>query len=380
VDQLTVISVDDHLIEPRDLWQKRLPKRLVDRGPRVVKQEYGDAWAFEDRVDPWIATSCSIGIDATDLERFGSYDDLHPGCYDAAARLTDLDAAGVVASLCFPHVSGFSGTMFSRAQDKELGLLCIRAYNDFVIEEWCGAAPGRYIPVVLLPLWDVNLAIEELHRTVAAGARTIAFSEAPERQGFPAITSPDRYWDPLFAAVQEANIPVCLHIGSSSAMPLHTPGVTPDLLRLSSFFLNSCFCLMDWMLSDNFERFPGLKIALSEAGIGWMPAIIERCDRSWEKYRYYTKSGLSNPPSTYFKDHVYGCFMEDWFGMKNAAEIGIDNIMVEVDYPHVDGSFPHTQKILSGHLSQLNDEDRYKVARGNAERLFGFTPSGIGQS
>jgi predicted TIM-barrel fold metal-dependent hydrolase len=373
------ISVDDHLVEPANLWTSRLPKEYVDRGPRLLSMDYGDAWAFEDRVDPWIATICSIGTKSTELEYYGRYSDLHPGCVDPAARVADMDRIGMLASLNFPTMPGFSGTVLSTAKDKTLGLLSIQAFNDYVLDEWCGYAPGRLIPAVLLPLWDVELAVQELHRTVAKGAKAVMFSESPPRQGFPAVYDPNGYWDNLFAALSEANIPLCLHIGSSSAMPHFIPDVTPKIVQLGSFFINSQVCLMEWMLSDLFERFPNLKIVMSEAGIGWMPSLIERCDRAWEKYRFYTGSKLPNPPSSYFADHVFGCFMEDLVGMKLLDDVGVDNVMVEVDYPHVDGSYPHTQKVLAEHFVDVSDDDARKMLSGNAERVFNFTPSRIGQ-
>jgi hypothetical protein len=114
------------------------------------------------------------------------------------------------------------------------------------------------------------------------------------------------------------------------------PGITPEIVRLSSSFINSEVTLMEWLLTDNFEPFPRLKICMSEGGIGRTPAILERCDRAWPKYRHYTKSAPTDPSSTYFRDHVCGGFMEDTYGITLIDPIGVDNVMLEVDYAHVD--------------------------------------------
>lgn len=379
VAELQIISVDDHVVEPPDTWIKRLPKKHVDRGPRVVRLDSGyDAWAFEDRVDPIVMLSSSAGQKREDFSRDGTFGEMRPGCYDPVARLADMDEDGIVASLGFPSMPGFSGTVLSQAKDKELGLLSIQAYNDFIIDEWCAAAPGRYIPAVIVPLWDPAVAVKELERTAAKGARAVAFSENPYRQGFPSIHDKNGHWDPFFAAVQDANVVLCMHIGSSSYMPGYIED-NPWTVRFATVFLNACYAMIDWLLSGKFEQFPNLKVCFSEGGVGWMPYVIEHCDRTWLKHGAWTKSPVPRLPSSYVKDHIWGCYIDDQFGADNLHVIGIDNVMVEVDYPHTDSTWPNSHKVLAEQLAHLSEEDRYKVTRGNAEKLFSFKPSGIGQ-
>ena len=128
-----------------------------------------------------------------------NYDDMRPGCYDPVARLEDMDRAGIIASLCFPTLPRFCGQLFYEAKDRDFGFVCLQAYNDWMIDEWCGAAPGRYIPLVLIPIWDPALAAKELERCAAKGATAFCFSENPEPLGLPTIHDPDRYWDPVMA-------------------------------------------------------------------------------------------------------------------------------------------------------------------------------------
>lgn len=375
-----IISVDDHLHEPPETFSSRLPSRLAERGPRLVHGETGDVWVFDGAEYPVHPLTASVGRPA---ERWGDpvrYADMKPTCYDPVARLADMDVDGVVASLCFPSFAGFSGTPFVREaqKDPELAVLSLRAFNDFVCQEWAAAAPGRYIPVVLVPLWDQPEAAREVERTAAMGARGIAFSENPSRQGLPSIHDRSRCWDPVFRAAEEAGMPLCMHIGSSS----HIPRTAPDAPRMIDFAitpLNATYALTDWLLSGHFERFPRLVTCFSEGGIGWIPWVIERCDYTWERHRAWVDSPVSRPPSTFVADHVMGCLIDDRFGGQNIDAIGVRNVMVETDYPHPDGTWPNSQEQLMKSIGHLDDEAKHLVCRGNAERVFRFTPSGLGE-
>ena len=199
-----LISVDDHVGEPKDLWSSRLPAKYQEAGPQLIRLDSGaDAWRFEDHEEAVVALSGSIGKEREDFTREGTYEDMRAGCFDPVARLEDLDTDGVLASLCFPNFAGFSGSKFQMAKDRDLGLACIKAYNDFMIEEWCAAAPGRYIPMILVPLLDPVAAAAEIRRNAERGSRAIAFSENPYHQGFPSIFEKDGHWDPIWEAVSE---------------------------------------------------------------------------------------------------------------------------------------------------------------------------------
>jgi predicted TIM-barrel fold metal-dependent hydrolase len=309
-----------------------------------------------------------------------TYSEMRAGCYDPVARLEDMDTDGVVASLCFSSYSGFAGVRFVRGKDKELALLCVQVYNDWMIDEWCGAAPGRYIPLCMLPMWDVKLATAELERVAAKGAKAIAFNENPTRLGLPSIHDAGHYWDPVFEAATAADLPLCLHLGSSSSMAATvTAPDAPGAVMVALSPITCQIACFDWLLSDNFVRHPQLKIALSEGGIGWVPYALERLDYTWERQRHWSDLKLEKKPSEYFRDHIYGCFIDDKHGIANLDIIGVDNCMIESDYPHSDSTWPNTQKLAAERLAHLDAETQYKICRGNAERLFHFTPSGLGQ-
>lgn len=408
----SVISVDDHLVEPADLWQRRLPAKLRDRGPRVVEGaggdpaevmrkvaganaqadegvdrfagilttlKPGDAWVYDGDVCPTTYASVAVGIPPEDYTPFPfSYADLRKQLYDPVARLEDMDRDGVLASLCFPmsEFPRFCGQSFLEGGDKELGLACIRAYNDFMIEEWCAAAPGRYIPLVIIPLWDPALAAAEIERTAGMGAKAIAFSEAPHRHGLPSIHDPGGHWDPVFAAAQDAGMPLCTHIGSGAWVPPASADA-PLLVSLAGLHLIAPGTAQDWLLSDVFLRFPRLKLVLSEGGVGWIPYVLGQVDYVWERHGLWSRSKHTEPPSTQFRDHVFGCFIDDRSGAANIRTIGVENCMIETDYPHSDSSWPNTQELVRQRLDYLDDRELALVLRDNARRVFNFHPEEI---
>ena len=354
-----MVSVDDHLVEPPHLWEHGLPTALRDRAPRVERDRDGaDQWIFEDTAVPLSGMMAVAGAGEAGYRESISYDAMRPSCYDPKARVEDLDRDGIAASACFPTWIGFSGTRLSGARDKGLGLACIQTYNDFVIDEWCASAPGRYIPVVVVPLWDQRAAADEAERTIAKGARGIAFSENPSKQGYPSIHDPQRGWDRLFGVVSEAGVPLCLHIGSSSHI-FHPPSPdSPLTVMYTTDYLNSQYTLIEWLMSDNFDRFPKLRVCLSEGGIGWVPHCVERCDFKWERYARWAGSPPKELPSTYLDDHVSFCLMEDEFGALQIERIGIANVLVETDFPHADSHWPASYAKIASRLGHLDARAR----------------------
>src|SRR6266567_3539579 len=214
------ISVDDHLIEPARLWQERLPERWRETGPRIVREGGSEFWVYEDRQ---IVTTGLNAVAGKRREEFSpepiTYEEMRPGCYDPAARVADMNAGGVLASMLFPSFPRFCGQIFHEAKDKDLALLCVKAYNDWMIDEWSAAAPGRFIPMIIVPLWNPTEIAREIERCAAKGVTAVAFSENPEPLGLPTIHDINRYWDPLLRAAEETQMVISMHVGSSSTLP-----------------------------------------------------------------------------------------------------------------------------------------------------------------
>jgi predicted TIM-barrel fold metal-dependent hydrolase len=380
-EKIPLFSADDHLIEPPELWQKRLPQKFRERGPRCEFGGGKQIWHFEDRQSPVIGLQAMAGRKVEDYTATAiTYDDMRPGCYDPVARLADLDEDGVVGSVCFPSFPGLCGNAFIRADDKELGLACIQAYNDWNLEEWCAAAPHRYVPLMILPLWDAELSARELRRTVDNGAKAFCFTEFPHKLGLPSVY--DDAWTPLWEAANEMRVPALIHIGSSisSAADMamdFTPGA-PAAVFVTNSPLSSFYAASDLLWCPVLSKYEHLKFVMSEGGIGWVPYLLERADYTWERHRFWTQSThMKEKPSHYFKRSIFVCFIDDIVGIEQRHTIGVENILWESDYPHTDTTWPNSQQVVQKHLGHLPEEDLRKITYENAARLFQMQPVGV---
>jgi predicted TIM-barrel fold metal-dependent hydrolase len=368
-----IISVDDHVVEPGHVWKDWMPRQFVDRAPRIERRGIGpmvhvgggtyevswdpegpeaDCWIFEDLVYVHKRHVAAAGFDRDDMTMSPiTYDEMRPGCYEPKARIDDMELNHVEASLCFPTFPRFCGQTFAEAtSDRDLGLACVRAYNDWMVGEWCADSAGRLIPLCLIPLWDAELAASEVRRNALRGVRAVCFSEIPPHLGLPSIHS--GHWDPFFAACADTGTVVCMHIGSSSKMPA-TSADAPNSVAATLSFGNAMASLADFLFS------------------GWLPYILERADDVWLDHRAWTGSHdlVPEPPSTYYYRQVYGCFFKDRHGLESLDRVGIDNITFETDYPHTDSTWPDTKRVAEDMMADLSDEQAYKIVRGNAIRM-----------
>ena len=368
-DTQLLISVDDHLVEPPDLWLDRLPADLRARGPQVHEGDDGvEAWWYDGARYPTLALGAVAGMEYEDFNQEPTrFDQILPGCYRVKERLEDMDQDGILASLCFPTFARFCGQTFLEAEDKDLAWHCVRAYNDFQTDEWGRSSGGRLIPLAIIPLWDPELAAEELQRVVGNGAAAVALSENPAALGLPSYYSD--HWDPLFAVAQDLDVPICMHIGSGSKQVDTDATDAPFSTKCVLVGLNSMVAVVDLMLSRVFDRFSKLKIVLSEGGIGWVPYIRERADYTWLRYR--TMDDLSaRPPSEIMDEHIWFCMIDDRAGLTMRHDIGVDKIMWECDYPHADTMWPHARKRLGEVMADIPDDEVARIVEGNARKLF----------
>jgi predicted TIM-barrel fold metal-dependent hydrolase len=363
-----LVSVDDHLIEPPDLWTSRVPKRYGDKIPHVEKLDGVDTWVYAGELYPTSMLNAVAGKSADEFTTDAiSYDQMRPGVYQPAARLADMDMADVYGSLCFPTFSRGAGHRFLEGSDRALALDCVRAYNDYMIEEWCGGAPDRLYPMIYLPLWDVELAETELFRTAGLGAKAITFSENPSRLGLPSIHT--GYWDPVYRAAEETGLPLCMHIGSSGEV-LDSSEDSPYAVHVSLMGCGSMIALADYCFSHVLETFPNLKLVLSEGGAGWIPYMLERMDHSWERHKSHSGIDLKSLPSELFSRNFWVCLFADSVGVAARHQIGVDRILWECDYPHADSLWPDCRAALEKDLRDVPDDEAYAIAEGNARRLF----------
>ncbi len=314
-DDLILVSVDDHVVEPPNVFEGRLPAKYADLAPKFVTRADGtSAWLYEGAELGNIALNSVAGRPP---EEYGmeptSFDEIRPGCWDIAERVADMDANGVLGSLCFPSFPQFCGQLFARTEDKDVALAMVRAYNDWHIDEWCGTYPGRFIPCSLPAIWDPEVLAAEVRRTATKGAHAVTFSENPSKLGWPSVHSD--HWDPFWKACCDEQVTVCMHIGSSSELVVTSPDAPIDVL-ITLTPMNIVKAAADLVWSPVLRKFADLKIALSEGGIGWIPYFLERIDYNYQKHHYWTGQDFgSKLPSEVFNEHIITCFIDDVFGV-----------------------------------------------------------------
>jgi predicted TIM-barrel fold metal-dependent hydrolase len=372
VDDLILVSVDDHVVEPPDMFDGHIPAAYADRAPKLTTREDGsNAWVFEGQ------EATNVGLNAVagrPPDEYGleptRFEEMRPACYDIDARIDDMNVNGVLASLNFPSYPQFCGQYFARAEDKDLAINVLRAYNDWHVDEWCGAHPGRMIPLALPPIWDPQLMADEVRRMAAKGCRAVTFSENPEKLGLPSFHG--EHWDPFWQACCDEGTVVCLHIGSSSEVVVTSIEAPVDTL-ITLQPMNIVKAAADLLWSPVLRRFPSLVVALSEGGIGWIPYFLERVDYVYRHHRAWTHQTFGDLlPSEVFLDRIVTCFIDDAFGIANRDQLNLDMVTWECDYPHSDSTWPTSPETLSASLAGVPAADIAKITHENALRVFSF--------
>lgn len=372
MNDMVIVSVDDHICEPPDMFDNQLSGELLASAPKLKTDAQGkNYWSYQGYLRPSIGLNAVVG---RPFEEYGmeptSLEQLRKGCYDVHARIDDMDVNGIAASLCFGNSIGFDGQTFHKAPDKKLALRHMQAYNDWHHDEWCMAYPGRFIPIGILPTWDIDATVAEIHRLASKGFRTVSMNENPTVQGLPSIHND--YWDPFFKAVVDTDMTIALHIGSGNPAP-HASMETPIEAWISTMPLSVAQGLADWLQLEELHRYPQLRIAISEGSLGWIPYFMERADFSNWRHKAWTKSRFQDiKPSDLVKRHFLHCFIDDKFGLKNLDAIGEDHVAYECDYPHSDALWPEVPEHLWQSVRHLSDAQIDKVTHANAVRFFRF--------
>jgi predicted TIM-barrel fold metal-dependent hydrolase len=378
-EDMILISVDDHICEPADMFEAHVPERYRDRMPVVRTDERGEQqWWYGDIKGRNLGLNAVAGKPPEYYNVNPSrYEEMRPGCYDVHERVRDMSAGGQLAGLNFPNWTGFSGQVLSEGPDLDVNLVMIRAYNDWHVDEWCGRYPDRFIPCGIVPLFDPELAAAEVRRLSAKGCHAITFSENPAALGKPSIHT--GWWDPLFAACSDEGTVLCCHVGSSSKSASTTPDAPPSIpMNLSS--LMSMYTLGDLVWSDIWHRFPDLRFSLTEGDIGWIPYILQRAEHIQRRHHGWTAhsfpEGMSGPTDV-FRTHLICCFIEDEIGVRLLDRFNLDNVCWESDYPHSDSSWPNAPEHLEVLFADLDDDVVHRITHENAMRHFRFDPYAI---
>jgi predicted TIM-barrel fold metal-dependent hydrolase len=373
----TIIDADTHVTESPDLWTSRAPASMRDRVPNVVTSDNGtQRWVLAGR------TLASVGMTATAGRGTfkhppRNYDQMHPGAYDAKARLKYMDQMGIWAMVMYPNVGGFGAQQFLKLNDPELMLTCVRIYNDWQTE-WAAADSRRLLPITSIPFWDVDAAVTEVQRCAAMGHKGILFTGEPQYYGKPLLG--DHHWDKLWNVAVECDLPISFHIGSGDMQEglakarVETYGKMAAFTELAvDIFLHNALQLNDLLMSGVLARHPKIKFVSVESGIGWIPFALEAMD-----YQFMGNSVREEHPeydllpSEYFARNVYACY---WFEQTAPTrlidKIGVDNVLFETDFPHPTSLYGEEvfARIKSG-LSDVDESVRRKILWGNSQKLY----------
>jgi predicted TIM-barrel fold metal-dependent hydrolase len=367
----TIISVDDHIVEPPHMFEGRLPARFAARAPHVVESADGkQTWVYDGNNFPNVGFNAVVGRPVNEFSfEPARFDEMRRGAWDIDARVADMDLNGVYASLNFPSfLPGFAGQRLQlTTKDQDLALHTVRAWNNWHLEEWAGTHPGRIIPCQVPWLLDPEVGAADIRRNAELGFTAISFSEAPHMLGLPTLHS--GHWDPIMRACEETETVLNLHIGSSGTSPRTSDDAPPDTVGVL-FFGYAMFAAVDWLYSMIPVRFPGIKICMSEGGIGWVAGLMDRLDHMLSYHEMYGTWKGELTPSEVLRRNFWFCAVEDPSSFVQRDRIGVENILIEADYPHCDSTWPRTQQVVSEEIGDLPADVIRKITWENASNLY----------
>ena len=375
-EDLILVSIDDHVIEPPDLFERHVPEKWKSEAPSCIEGENGiETWHFQD------VTSTSVGLNAVvtwPKEEWGlepsTFAEMRPGAYDIHERVRDMNHNGILASMCFASMAGFNARFFNEAKDHDLSRIMLEAYNDWHVDDWCAAYPERFIPLGLMPVWDSEGMGQEVRRLAAKGCKAISMPELPHMMGLPSYHDVE-YWKPFFTALCDEGSVLCLHIGQGFSAISGTPGAPVDNYIILATQV-ATLAVQDLLWGPVLRGYPDLKVAWSEAGIGWIPFYLDRCDRHYKNQVWIDQDFGGKLPSEVFREHSLACFVTDPVALKVRHDIGMDIIAWECDYPHSDAIFPGAPEQIFREMEAAGctEAEMHQITWQNTSRFFNLDP------
>ncbi len=366
-----VFDGDSHIVEPPELWQQRVPARLKERAPKLLKRPDGtDAWSFDNgkRIRP-MGISAVAGFTFIQYQKMAlSYDEILQGGFNPHVRVKQMSADGIWAQVLYPTITLPGARAYG--DDKELQLACVAAYNDWLIEDFCGPYPDRLRGIAVMPTAGIEEALGELERSVKKGHKGAVISRYPNGSLEPDGPVDDKFW----AMAQEMGIPISIHAGSFTRGPeLALPGILIiGQVSANKDGIQAIPVLHDLIFSGVCERFPKIKFLLAESNIGWIPALLEQTDDCYMRYRFFTSAWekLSLLPSEYFHRNFYATFLQDAIGIELRHHLNMDHIMWSTDFPHSACDWPNTRWTMERMFKGVPGADVKKMTHDNVAALY----------
>jgi predicted TIM-barrel fold metal-dependent hydrolase len=374
-----LISVDDHVQEHPEVWTSRLSRETWgDRIPRVERDADGsEHWLVDGRRLPLAGVASAGALTADPGRPIRRWADVPEAAYVPAQRLRAMDADGVGYSVLYPTVAGVGGETFARITDPELELACVRAYNDWLIEEWAAASP-RFIPQCIVPLFPAEAAVAEIRRAIAMGHRGVIYPAVPmELRDVPHVNEPD--YDPIWAACADLGVPLCIHAGSSQVVQYaidetFAPAMAEAFAAVTRP-ASSMAVLVHLLISQILMRHPRLRVVLAESSLGWGPNQLEFVDQQFREDGL-AREGYDVKPSDLFRRQ---CYLVGWHGkagLRLRRLIGVDNMLWATNFPQTTSLWPRTQEQIAVSFADVPDDERARILWRNAAELYQLAETG----
>jgi len=382
-DDVKVIDADTHFTEPPDLWTSRAPSPYKDRILHIEERNGVPTWVVDGAELGFAKGGGVVDHEGGKIPFLESMekgiDWVHPGAWDVKARLQVMDECGIHAQVLFPNAVGLGGHRLNTVvQDETLRMLCVEIYNDAMAEIQVDS-DRRFLPMPVMPAWDVEKCVKETERCASLDLRGINMTSDPQDLGTPDLAS--RAWDPLWEVCADLDMPVHFHIGSSNtAMDFFgnyfwasQDEYVKPAIGGAMLFLNSARVVINTVFAGIFDRFPALQMVAVESGIGWIPFILETMNYELSENAPKHAAELSKLPSEYFKSNWYATF---WFEENQGDvqglldKVGEERVLFETDFPHPTCLYPAPLESVADKMGSLRPETRRRVMGENAARLY----------
>ncbi|MBI3744069.1 MAG: amidohydrolase [Chloroflexi bacterium] len=370
--QYRVIDADSHVNEPGDVWVTRVPAKYKDMVPKVVDLPGGKiGWSYMNgqRIRP-IAMESAAGMDSTEYDPTGvPKEKVRPGNFEPKARIADMEADMVDAQVIYPGVALTGANSYS--EDRDIQNACVRAYNDWLLDEFCGYNKERLIGLPISPTTGIEDLVLEWKRVERKGAKGLIIAAYPNGTNEPKPED-ERFW----SEIEEWDYPVHIHFGFFGAIQRSvnpTPkkgGIHPTSTFLNRLGMGVYKPLADLLHNGLFEKHPKLKVVAVETGIGWIPFYLETIDDNFLRHRWQSGVHLKRMPSEYFRDHIWATFVTDPIGVDLRHSYNIDHIMWSTDYPHVQTDWPNSKRVMNYEFRNVPEDEKRKMVRDNAAKLY----------
>jgi uncharacterized protein len=387
--QYRLISSDGHLEVPPERWRERVQKQYRDRAPRTVRLPNGGDGLMIEGLPPLEANFLDLraGRPSGQWQPFGLRVEDAAGTGSAEQRVREQDIDGIDAEVLFPAMLA-GPAIWRRIKDDNLYRAVIRAYNDWLADEYCSVAPDRLIGIGAIPQTNIADALEELEHCARMGLKGVVLGNFPSGNDYPSPED-DRFW----AAALQAGIAVTVHTklnplaGLAGPQPQRLfvyPKEDPEIMQkmrrgflewITLFGLPPAVSIAQLVLSGVFERFPALKVFFAETRLGWVPFWLESCDLWYRRHigwaqEYLGLQPLARPPSDYVREHIYFSVQYERVAVELRHHVGVGKIMFATDFPHIECEWPQSKPLIDEIYADVPEADRQRIWAGNAVEFF----------